>query len=231
MEKAYTIYSLLCPITNEIMYVGATSQSLKLRLRGHLKNAKNKKYKSKKDDWIRELSSKSLIPIISQLEIVNHESWQEKEMYWISYFRENNISILNQTDGGYGVKGYRHTEERKRELSQFFKGNDYRIGCKRTKYVWKNGEYIVSEDTKQKMSSSQIKVYEEGRRKLSSKSKGITTQVVQYTIGGIFVAEYLSTSDAARKTGIKRTTLTEHLRGKNQSSGGFIFKFKFPKEE
>ncbi len=46
----------------------------------------------------------------------------------------------------------------------------------------------------------------------------------QYTLDGAFVAEYKSTCEAARKTGLSRCGISHCLNGRCDTSGGFIWK-------
>lgn len=58
-----------------------------------------------------------------------------------------------------------------------------------------------------------------------SKEK-ISKQVLQYTIDGEFIAEYKSTMDAHRKTGIDNSGISKCCLGKQKTCGGYIWKYK-----
>lgn len=76
------IYSLNCPITNEIRYIGKTTINPKKRFNNHLKS----KEKSKKAIWIKELLSKNLIPILKEIEYCDNSIWKEREIFYKCQF-------------------------------------------------------------------------------------------------------------------------------------------------
>jgi len=50
--------------------------------------------------------------------------------------------------------------------------------------------------------------------------------ILQYTIGHDFIKEYVSVSEAAKETGIKRTAISQCLIGNSSQSGGFLWEYK-----
>ena len=84
META-KIYTLTCPITLEIRYVGKTEKKLETRLSNHIKVSE--KSNTHKNNWIKSLLKKELTPIIELLDIVPEIEWQFWEKYWISQFK------------------------------------------------------------------------------------------------------------------------------------------------
>lgn len=106
MEE-YKIYSLNDPITDEVRYIGKTVSLLSKRLSSHYKDKKI----SYKTHWINSLKEKGLKPIIKLVEFCDETNWQEREKYWIGYYREI-TRLTNYLDGGQGQqKGYKHTPE------------------------------------------------------------------------------------------------------------------------
>jgi len=59
------IYKLICPISNEVRYIGQTSYSLEHRLSGHIRKTvskiKNNKRLTHKENWIKTIIEKNLI--------------------------------------------------------------------------------------------------------------------------------------------------------------------------
>lgn len=60
---------------------------------------------------------------------------------------------------------------------------------------------------------------------LASAKKSSKT-VLQYTLNGEFVAEYESTCEASRQTGINQAHISDVCLGKRNKAGGFVFKYK-----
>jgi hypothetical protein len=77
----YTIYGLVDPRTNQIRYIGQTSQHAAVRLEGHVsKKGDNRE----KECWIAELRRLSLKPTTVILEyVISYESALETEAGWI----------------------------------------------------------------------------------------------------------------------------------------------------
>jgi hypothetical protein len=101
----------------------------------HLDEAKYyTKRKSKKLNKIRKLMALGMKPVITKVEEnVSDAQAIDFECLLIAEMRNIGIPLTNMTDGGDGAKGYKHTEEHKKYVTQLFKGR------------------IVSEETKQKM--------------------------------------------------------------------------------
>lgn len=93
------IYTLADSSTNEIRYIGFTTQSLGKRLYQHMWDSKNKKnrYVCK---WINSLKTS---PKIELLEDVTLENWEEREVYWIQQFKYWGFNLTNTHKGGKGV--------------------------------------------------------------------------------------------------------------------------------
>lgn len=106
----YKIYVLLDPRTEEVMYVGKTSNKrLHNRLCSHLCEAKKPGSKNKRCAWLKSLLNKNLKPIISQIEECDSlEKANEREIFWITYWKKYNPNLKNQQPGGDGQpKGYK----------------------------------------------------------------------------------------------------------------------------
>lgn len=115
-ERPYKIYSLNCPINEDVVrYIGLTKHSLNRRLGEHLRE----KYRiNHKQNWIRKLKNQSLKPIINLIDDnLTKEEAKEKEMQCIKLLKSVGAKLVNQTNGGDGMTGYRHTKEYKVWLS------------------------------------------------------------------------------------------------------------------
>lgn len=110
------VYYLQNPITSEIFYVGATEISLKNRLRTHYQHLsealKGKRKMNKRYEYLVNL--KGIKATIHLLEIVTDGNLEEREIFYISHFRNINPSLTNMTNGGPGkCTSLYYTEEEK----------------------------------------------------------------------------------------------------------------------
>lgn len=91
------IYYLCTNENNVPVYVGSTSQDLKLRRENHLSDFRNK---SKKTEWIKKEKGKGVGKNIRIVLIENcrNEDRYIRENYWITHYRNMGIKLLNITD-------------------------------------------------------------------------------------------------------------------------------------
>jgi hypothetical protein len=110
--------------------------------------------------WIQELLKNGLLPIRQILEECDKSEWEKKEKDWIAFERRCGCKLVNNTDGGEGMKN--PSEETRRKLSLSLKGR------------------LVSEDTRRKLREKLKGVgfgrhlSEETKKKLSKKAKDRT---------------------------------------------------------
>jgi len=116
------IYKLICPISNEIRYVGKTTQTLNKRLSVHL----SCKTKCHRVSWITSLKNKGFKPLIELIEEVEDYVWIEKEIYWIKYYKDQECNLCNHTLGGEGQRGVKFSEETRKKMSNSRKGYKHR---------------------------------------------------------------------------------------------------------
>ncbi len=119
LNKKTFIYSLEYPAGN-VRYVGK-SDTPQTRLKNHIKEAHYRK-KNHRDKWINSLPEP---PILNIIEETTYEHWQEREIYWIKFYRESGANLVNGTDGGEGSNsflGRKHTEETKEKLRKISTG-------------------------------------------------------------------------------------------------------------
>jgi hypothetical protein len=110
-------------------------------------------------------------------------------------------TLVNRSSGGDGGTGYIHTEEFKRKLSEERKGK-----CTRK-------ERKLSDSTKEKIS-----------KKLKGRTPTWCKPIIQLDKENNFIKEWSSISEAKNHTGAK--SIWEVATGKQQSSGGFKWKYK-----
>lgn len=96
------VYTLTDPTTNEVRYVGVTTQKLNQRLSQHINAAKNNECRHV-CKWIRTLINKDLRPIIEQIDDVSDSEWESMEKYYIKAYRSIGCRLTNISEGGAGV--------------------------------------------------------------------------------------------------------------------------------
>lgn len=153
-------------------YVGITTRRLETRLYEHVKKAAITK-NCYKNNWIKSLLKKGVIPTIHLIEEV--EGWEYAgivEQYWIKEFKKQGYKVTNNTDGGGGALGYKHTDKTKLFLQTFRKGIPLSEEHKE-KIRLKNTGKIMSKESLVKLSNARkgIKFTEEHRKKLSISRK------------------------------------------------------------
>lgn len=97
------IYGLVCPITNEIRYIGKTERTLEKRLQAHIAEAK-KIGVTHKQRWIRQCLASGVAPAMWLLEEVPLDRWADRERSWIERAQRLGLNLTNQTPGGEGVQ-------------------------------------------------------------------------------------------------------------------------------
>lgn len=123
-RRGYTFYYLQDPTSEEIGYVGMTTESAGTRLRRHIYEARSKEHspESLKNVWIRTLADRGVKPLIVELE---HTAYKEaahayeREKYWIAKMKADGHNLNNMTDGGAGTPGFHqeHTEETREKIA------------------------------------------------------------------------------------------------------------------
>lgn len=128
MYPQHMIYGLVDPRSLQIRYVGKSSSGIERPL-DHL-HPSSLRSSSLKNDWISELKHEGLVFEVTVLEEINTPKNQElnplwtnarrkptalneAERWWIALGRAFGWNLLNQTDGGEGVAGFRRTEASK----------------------------------------------------------------------------------------------------------------------
>ncbi len=107
----WIIYTLSCPRTNKVRYVGWTAKSAEARLRNHVHEAVETQ-KTHKQKWILSLVSIGLLPVVETVDSGSDDGWAEAERRWIAVFRANGARLVNGTDGGDGVTAWGTYEQR-----------------------------------------------------------------------------------------------------------------------
>lgn len=114
-SKIVYIYTLSDPrMPDSVRYVGVTIHPPQ-RLREHIASGR-KDNRTHRTYWIASLLQQTQIPTMSVIEEVTEETWEDRERYWISRYRELGCALVNSTDGGKGISGA--TQAVRREIAK-----------------------------------------------------------------------------------------------------------------
>jgi len=192
-NRIVRIYELRDPRDPECRprYVGITVKALDKRLVAHL-TKNNLVTRTHKNNWIKSLLEKKVIPTIHLIEEV--ENWEESceiEKYWIKEFREQGYNLTNSTDGGEGVLGLKLIFP-KGKLSHAY--NNY-IDREYVLVCYTLGETAL--DIGKRLSISHTTVYRIIKEyNFPIRSKGSKTdRYIQYSINGDFIQIWKSKQD------------------------------------
>ena len=220
------IYTLSCPITNQIRYVGQTSKTIEFRLKRHLTEKGN----CRRINWFKSLKNKNLLPIIEIIDVVDsNDDWRFWEQYYISLFKSWNFNLVNMTDGGDGIIGFKHSEATKLEFSKKRKGRkltkEWRENIIKNKADTsgeKNGMYGKkhSDEHKKRVSEKLIgRTFSDESLLKLRKSNG--TKIFCETNN----KEYFSMNHVTEELGIGWAELKKLLNSNKSSKRGYKFKY------
>lgn len=166
-SKKYYVYELVDPKTNKPFYIGkGTGKRCKFHLSAKYSYSKNKRLFHAINE-IRLSGEEIIINIVKQ-NMEENEAYSFETELIIQYGRKdydpNGILVNYQVKGGRpSHKGFKHSEEAKRKMSETRKG----------RIPWNKGETgIYSEETLIKMRSAKRTMSEETRLKLSKAKIG-----------------------------------------------------------
>jgi hypothetical protein len=175
------IYALVDPRNNEVRYIGKSDNPVKRFKDGHLCD----KETHPKVSWIKSLRKLGLLPVLQIIEEVSFSDWQERERYWIAYYRERGERLTNLCEGGNGGamppeiaarvatqnRGRRLTEEHKAKIGQSAKGH---FVSEATRQRWIELNKNKSAETKAKIGAAfkGRKLTEEHKAKIREGMKG-----------------------------------------------------------
>jgi len=142
------VYTLSDPRDGKLRYVGVTDNTVR-RLSQHC--GPDPLDVSHRANWLRSLLADGCVPVLAIIEEVENGEWIEAERKWIAHFRELEFDLVNSTEGGDGVRGWKpqgkdlerlrtcsigkkRTPEMRRRYSEAHAGrnpavNDRRIAC------------------------------------------------------------------------------------------------------
>ena len=116
------LYGLYHPLTDELRYLGKTSQRLAKRFSSHLNPSPGSR-QTHVYRWICALKREGLVPVCRELGTANSESaLNTLEMWAITEAHKLGIRLTNLTEGGEGTSGWHHTAIAKQLIAQATSG-------------------------------------------------------------------------------------------------------------
>ncbi len=203
MNKMVYIYSLKDPRDYQIKYIGKASDVNK-RYKQHIENYTNQK--SLKSSWVLSILRSGLLPILEIVEICDESKWQEREQYWIKYYKELGFDLKNMTNGGDGNTGLKMSDISKEKIRRA------NLGKKSSKEKitkisnWAKGNNKIQKNLKLGSKKSQI-------------------PIIQKSKDGEVINQWDSLQQASDELGIERSNISHCLRGRIKTSGGYIWEY------
>lgn len=93
MKSERLIYSLCCPVTEEVHYIGKSTSGM-MRPMEHLSNSHSEKIRQ----WVSDLKELNHTPKIKIIEyVLPFEDLDLRERYWIQYYLNHGSLLLNES--------------------------------------------------------------------------------------------------------------------------------------
>jgi group I intron endonuclease len=194
MNDNIFIYAIVHPIKKQVVYIGKTTVGKK-RFKMHLWDIKkpNRPIKC----FIAKYVNIGIHPLFEILEYVAGEEIDEREKYWISFYKQSGLSLLNLTDGGDGPKGKVVSSATRKKISESAKGR------------------VVSKETRDKLRAFNLgnPAWNKGKKmpvgmaeKISKLKKGISNKKLAKRVEFKGVV-YCSLRDASNQLGVPAPTI------------------------
>lgn len=234
--KTVYFYTLKCPITNDVKYVGR-SVNPDGRYRQHIHSGKCEGHKDKKGAWIKSLLDKDLKPIMEIIDkLENYKDIEEvkrKEEFLILEFRKT-CDLKNDRD--IVENGYNFSKESRQKMSDAQKGKkkinkdgiETSVDPFELKDFLENGWqlgriYKPSKETLEKLSLSR-----KGKKHPASFFEKKNKPILQYDKEFNFIKEWESCTAASIELKINQRNISSStdINSNRKSAGGFIWRYK-----
>jgi hypothetical protein len=132
LNRVVYIYGLRTINSDEYRYIGKTFRIDK-RLNEHLKEKKRKK-SYHKYNWINQCIENKIEILLDIIDITDEQNWENREIYYIKYYKEIGNRLTNLLDGGKGPQikyNISYDDAKKISISMNIKTtNQWRKMCK-----------------------------------------------------------------------------------------------------
>ena len=235
-DESMVIYAFKNKINGK-MYVGQTQRTFGIRTKQHLNRSDTYFDKALAKYGLNNFSYE-IIDRGSTLEELN-----EKERHWIAEYDCLWPNGYNLTMGGDGVKGYRHTDEYKRKMSDAMKGkgtgkDNHFYGKRHTiKSIKKMSEYQSnrwtvetrkerSESYKGKFVGADNPFYKKKHKQSSKDKMSKAKDKMKVKVRNIDTGEVFESLSLASKThNVQVAHIKRVCRGQRKTCGGFRWEY------
>ena len=206
------IYKITNKMNNKI-YIGQTNRTIEIRWKEHCRHL-NKNMPICRA--IKKYGKSNFL--VEELEECPNNKLDEREQYWIKYFDSfNKENGYNATFGGQD-NGFIMTNKISEVKKLWNEGYGQKQIVEKTKL---NVETVHNYLLKSGMTSENIR---ERQKEILRRKKG--KRVLQYTLDGKFLKEWISASEVEREIGISRKNIGSVCNGRHKTAGGYIWKYK-----
>lgn len=213
------IYSLICPISNQIKYIGQTKRDLKKRLQSHIweytLHKKKVKFNTHKFNWMAKVDSLGLIPNIKieLIEECDSSDINVREIFWIDYY--NHLNLVNVSLGGGG-----HSDETIQKIKES------KIGPKNPMYGRK-----VPKEQRAKMvdgmrKSPKFKASRQSQEYKTKISKALSVPLVVINEDGSYYGEFPNARECGEHFGFKKANILHAVKDKRLIGKSLQSKFR-----
>lgn len=149
---------------------------------------------------------------------------RKRERYWITFYNSFKDG-LNENGGGSGCGS--HTKESKQKISKALKGKSKPSNFGENRKKWQhNEEWKKKISASKKGKSSPLKGKNRSYKGRISPNKGKGKPIIQYDLNMNQIQEFSSLSKASQILNIPQPSISECLRKKYKTAGGYIFNYK-----
>ncbi len=154
----------------------------------------------------------------------NNKILRERERYWINFY-QSDIVGLNQNRGGCGTS--KHTEESKQKISEALKGKPKPLDFGESRKKWQyDEEWREKISILKKGKLSPLKGKNRSYKGRISPNKGKGKPIIQYDLDMNPIQEFPSLSKASKTLNIPQPSISECLKKKHKTAGGYIWEYK-----
>jgi group I intron endonuclease len=149
---------------------------------------------------------------------------RKRERYWISTLNTF-YDGLNQNGGGSGCGS--HTEESKQKISGALKGKPKPLDFGKNRKKWQhNEEWREKVSASKKGKPSSLKGKNRSYKGRISPNKGKGKPIIQYDLDMNPIKDFPSISKASKTLNIPQPSISECLKKKHKTAGGYIWEYK-----